>query len=89
MKHILLVPLLLLGATQAMADPVCTDAARDTWIPADQMQQNIINQGYSIKKFKETRTGCYEIYGYDSEKHRVEIYFNPVSGDIVKKEIDD
>jgi hypothetical protein len=53
------------------------------------MQQNIISQGYSIKKFKETRTGCYEIYGYDSEKHRVEIYFNPVSGDIVKKEIDD
>ena len=53
------------------------------------MKQNITDQGYRIKKFKETRGGCYEIYGYDSADHKVEIYFNPVSGDIVKQEIED
>ena len=89
MRQLLLLPILMFGASQVMAGPTCSKADRDSWIPAEQMKQNITDQGYRIKKFKETRGGCYEIYGYDSADHKVEIYFNPVSGDIVKKEIDD
>lgn len=30
---------------------------------------------------------CYEIYGFDKEENKVEIYFNFVDGSIVKKEM--
>lgn len=45
--------------------------------------------GYKIKKFKTTKTSCYELYGYDAENKRVEIYFNPVDMSKVKEEKDD
>ncbi len=89
MKKLLLIPVALILATPAFAGPTCTDAARDSWIPADEMKQRIEAEGYSIKKFKETDGNCYEIYGYDSENHKVEIYYDPVDARVVKKEIDD
>ena len=46
-------------------------------------------QGYDIKKFKATKTGCYEIYGWDKEKRKVEIYFDPTDLKKVKEEIDE
>lgn len=85
----LLLPMTLLLAMPAFAGPTCTDAAHDSWIPADEMQRRIEGEGYRIKKFKETDGNCYEIYGYDVENHRVEIYYNPVDATVVKKEVDD
>lgn len=75
---------LMLAATQVQAGPRCTDSNQDSWIPADKMQQQIKDQGYTIKKFKVTSGGCYEIYGWDKAETKVEVYFHPVSGDIVK-----
>jgi hypothetical protein len=46
-------------------------------------------QGYEIKKFKVTGGNCYEIYGYDKDKRKVEIYFDPVSGKVVIHEFED
>lgn len=89
MKKLLLMPLTLLLAAPAFAGPTCTDAARDTWIPADEMQRRIEGEGYRIKKFKETDGSCYEIYGYDVENRKVEIYYNPVNAEVVKMEVDD
>lgn len=74
-------------ATTAQAGPRCTDGNQDNWIAADTMQQQIKDQGYRIKKFKVTSGGCYEIYGWDQQDNKVEIYFHPVSGDVVKKKI--
>ena len=33
-----------------------------------------------IKTFKVTKNDCYEIYGFDKDGKRVEIYFNPETG---------
>jgi hypothetical protein len=52
------------------------------------MKQKIADMGYKIKEFKTTDGSCYEIYGWDRQERRVEIYFNPVNGEIVKQEID-
>ena len=90
MKAILLSSAIALTAAgSAVAGPTCTEADRSTWMSQDMMKQHIMDQGYRIKKFKETSGHCYEIYGYDSKEHRVEIYFNPVTGEAVKTEIDD
>ena len=78
---------LMLAATQVQAGPRCTYGNQEGWIPADQMQQLIKDQGYKIKKFKVTSGGCYEIYGWDKAENKVEVYFHPVSGDIVKTKV--
>ncbi|SBT18280.1 hypothetical protein MGA5115_02401 [Marinomonas gallaica] len=90
MKTILLTSVLALTFTgAAVAGPKCTDEDRSMWMSQDQMKKQIEDQGYRIKKFKETSGSCYEIYGYDNRDRRVEIYFHPVTGEAVKVEVDD
>ncbi|WP_336367578.1 PepSY domain-containing protein [Marinobacter sp. C2H3] len=73
----------------ALADPQCTTADKSTWQNADTFRQSLEDQGYKIKKFNVTDTNCYEIYGWQKDGKRVEIYYNPVDGKPVKEEIDD
>lgn len=87
MKIPLFTAALLLISANAFAGPTCTDGRAPNWIPEDQMKQQILDDGYKIKLFKVTSGGCYEIYGWDQQQRKVEIYFHPVSGDIVKQKI--
>ncbi|MDW6001411.1 PepSY domain-containing protein [Vibrio mangrovi] len=83
----------LLSTTTAsslvFADPVCTQQPESSWMPFETARAKVVEMGYQIKKFKKTHTGCYELYGYDSNKNRVEIYYNPVDMSVVKEEKDD
>ena len=58
-------------------------------IPAAQQafQDKLKAEGYEISKFKVTDGNCYEIYGFDKDKRKVEIYHDPVTGKAVKTEI--
>lgn len=76
-------------SSAAFADPTCTTEPESSWMPFDQAKQQVLDMGYKIKKFKTTKTSCYELYGYDAESKRVEIYFNPVDMSKVKEEKDD
>ncbi|MBK5961761.1 hypothetical protein CCR97_26660 [Rhodoplanes elegans] len=71
----------------AWAGPDCTDAPVDRWIPAETMRRRIEAEGYRIGLFKTTEGRCYEIYGRDKDGRRVEIYFDPVSGAVVKSSV--
>jgi hypothetical protein len=73
-------------SAQIFAGPTCTTEAKDKWQDQKKFEQNLINEGYKIKKFKVTKTSCYEIYGTDKDGKKVEIYFNPVTGEKVKEE---
>ncbi len=76
----------LLAAGPALAGPTCTDAAQDTWLTEDKMKTMIAEQGFTdISLFKVTSGNCYEIYGISGET-RVEVYFHPVTGEVVKRE---
>ncbi|CAM3709517.1 hypothetical protein VA7868_02943 [Vibrio aerogenes CECT 7868] len=68
------------------ADPQCTTAPENNWIPFEKAKQQVLDMGYKIKVFKRTHTQCYELYGYDKTGERVEIYFNPVDMSKVKEE---
>ncbi len=76
------------GAAQAAAD--CPKAPAEKWMHVLEMQKKIVNEyGFAIKRFL-TDGNCYEIYGWglNDKKDRfveVEVYFNPVTGEIVKK----
>ena len=71
----------------AWASPTCTQAPKAQWQPADKFLAQLKDQGYQIKKFKE-EDSCYEIYGKDKDGHRVEVYFDPVTGKAIKTKKD-
>jgi hypothetical protein len=71
----------------AQAAPNCTSEPRDKWMSEETMKAKVATLGYEqIKTFKVSGS-CYEIYGYTKDGKKAEVYFNPVSGDIVKSNI--
>jgi hypothetical protein len=79
---------IVLGMTvgAAQAGPVCTTDAKDKWMTEQAMKDKITAAGFKIKKFL-TSGSCYEIYGWNKAGKRAEVYFNPVTGAVVKAEI--
>ncbi len=73
----------------AFSDPICTKESPDTWIPIDAAKEMVKSLGYKVKKFKKTSTGCYELYGYDKNGKRAEIYYNPVDMSVVDEKYED
>ena len=73
----------------AIAGPECTKEPSDKWMSEAAMKEKIAADGYKIAKFKKTSGNCYEIYGHDKLGKKVEIYFNPVDGSIVKQKVED
>lgn len=73
----------------AFAGPQCTVYPESERIPEDKFKQQLTEQGYQIRKFKVTDGNCYEIYGFNKEGKKVEIYFDMKTGEAVKTEIDD
>lgn len=84
-RHVLLATATLSFAGVAVAGPQCTDAPKSEWMGEDAMKQDLADQGYTIEKFKVTDGNCYEIYGEDKDGVKVEIYFNPVNGEVVEE----
>ena len=90
-------PLIVLSITlfssTLYAGADCPEAPKSEWMSKFSMQKKIINEyGFAIKKFK-IDGDCYEIYGWEVDKNgketqKIEVYFNPVNGEIVKKEVD-
>ncbi len=71
-------------SASAIAAPECTKAPQEQWMSQEQMKQQVIDQGYVIKVFK-VSGNCYEVYGTDKDGKKVEIYFDPTDGRIVKQ----
>jgi hypothetical protein len=88
MRIVLASVLAAFSLTAFASDPECTKEPKDKWKDKAGFEKELVGQGYKIKKFKVTKTNCYEIYGHDKDGKKVEIYFNPVTGEKVKEEID-
>lgn len=78
-----------LCSTAAVAGPQCTTTDKSEWLDQTKFQEDLKEKGYDIKVFKVTDGNCYEIYGWNKDKQKVEIYFDPVTGKSVKEEIED
>jgi hypothetical protein len=78
----------ILAPAAAFASPACTSEPKANWMSEDAMKVKAAELGYQrIKTFKVSGS-CYEIYGYTKDDKRAEVYFNPVTGAVVKAEID-
>jgi hypothetical protein len=71
-------------ASPAVAGPTCTSEPKSAWMAESAMKAKIDALGYKTTLFKTTSGNCYEIYGFDRGGARVEVYFSPVTGEIVK-----
>lgn len=72
--------------TAAWSAPECTAEPQAKWMPEKDMKAKITAEGYVIKRFL-VSGNCYEIYGKNKQGKNVEIYFNPVTGAIVKQRV--
>ena len=84
MKATLIALTLATLSTAALAGPECTTEPKDKWMPEASMKQKLEADGYRIKVFKTTKGNCYEIYGYDKDGKKAEVYFHPVTGAAVE-----
>ncbi|WP_206434379.1 PepSY domain-containing protein [Iodobacter ciconiae] len=89
MKITTLLALATLAASSlSMASANCTPHPKAEWLSSSDAQSKIVAMGYKIKKFK-TSGQCYEIYGWNKEGKKAEVYFDTKTLEIVKSEIGD
>ena len=77
---------LILSSLSAFAEVDCTSENKDKWKNQEAFKKELEAE-YKIKVFKVTKGNCYEIYGRNKAGKKVEIYFNPVTGEKVKERV--
>lgn len=75
------------GFTREKATDFCTKEPRSKWLTQDEMKLLAEYRGYRIKTFKVAKGDCYEVYGFDRSGRIVEVYFNPVTSQLVRQNI--
>jgi hypothetical protein len=75
---------LCLVSSAALASPHCTMEPSSKWLAPDAMKEKVVAMGHHIAVFKTTKGNCYEVYGKDSTGKNIEIYFNPMTGEVVE-----
>ncbi len=70
----------------AVAGPKCTDEPQSKWLTEAQMTQKFTALGYKddVKKLHVSKGKCWEIYGHDKNGKKVEIYFHPITAEIME-----
>ena len=81
---ILLVIAAVMISSPALAGPHCTDEPESKWLPEADFREQIQSLGHDIMVLKKTTGNCYEIYGKDAAGARIEIYFNPITAEVVR-----
>lgn len=85
MKLIVMGGLITLSGA-SIAGPKCTDEPESKWLTAEQMTKKFQALGYqdSVKKLHVSKGKCWEIYGTNKAGEKVEVYFHPITAEIVE-----
>jgi hypothetical protein len=71
----------------ALAGAKCDAHPKAEWMTQADARAKLEGEGYKIRKFK-VDDNCYEIYGFNKEGKKVEIYFDTKTLAVVKAEIE-
>ena len=74
------------GAAFASSD--CPNVPRDQWMSDAAITEKAKALGYDVRSIK-VDDGCLEAYAMDKNGMRVEVYFHPGTGDVVRVKSDD
>lgn len=81
---IALVALCGLSLSARADDIACTAASNaQTAMPIEKAIEKAEALGYAVRKTKRSK-GCWEVEGFDNHGAKIEIRFDPASGDVVK-----
>lgn len=69
----------------AFASEYCTGGSHDQWMSRQQITEKAEAMGYQVRQVK-TEDGCFEVKAVNENGARFEIYFDPVTGEVVKTE---
>jgi len=85
MKMILVVTttITLLAPAIAFAAGECPNVPRDQWMSDAAITEKAKEKGYDVRSIK-AEDGCLEAYAMDKDGKRVEVYFHPGTGDVLK-----
>jgi len=72
-----------LAPAAALASQECPDVPRDQWMSDAAITEKAKEQGYDVRSIK-VEDGCLEAYAMDKDGKRVEVYFHPGTGEIIK-----
>lgn len=82
MKKLVLAAVAVCFTAPAFAAEICVDHPKDQWMTEEAITKAVTEQGYEVKNVK-AEDGCWEVKG-TKDGQRVEAYFDPVSGELVK-----
>lgn len=71
-------------ALPALAAEHCTKEPKSAWQASDAAKAKATELGYTVSKVKE-EDACWEVYAKDAQGQRFELFFNPVSLDLVRR----
>jgi hypothetical protein len=83
----LVIAAVLTNPMVAQAVPNCTSEPKEKWMSEQAMKAKVAELGYERVKTFTVSGSCYEIYGYTKDGKKAEVYFNPVTGNVVKSNI--
>ena len=87
MKVIATVLAVLAVSTPALAseDEGCTKAPKEQWLSVEQLKAKLGEQGYTVSKI-EIEDACAEAKVRDKDGKSAELYLDPATGAVVKKD---
>lgn len=71
------------SALSALAAAPCTTAPKADWKPSTAATEKAVSLGYTTSKVKE-EDACWEVYAKDAKGAKFELFFNPVTLDLVR-----
>lgn len=84
MRHLFATTLLTIAAAPAMAGELCTGGPRDNWIAPEAVTALLQEMGYPADDYMlVVEDGCLEAK-FVHEGVRVEVYFEPITGEVVR-----
>jgi hypothetical protein len=77
---------LVVSLGSAVAGPKCTEEPQSKWLTEEQMTKKFTALGFKddVKKLHVSKGKCWEIYGHDKNGKKVEVYFHPITADIME-----
>ncbi|KGF68066.1 hypothetical protein LL06_18660 [Hoeflea sp. BAL378] len=74
---------LVAPATAFASSSSCPDLPRDQWMSDAQITEKAKGLGYEVRSIK-AEDGCLEAYAIDAKGKRVEVYFHPGTGEVLR-----
>lgn len=71
------------SSLSAFAGAACTTAPKADWKPSAAATEKAVALGYTTSKVKE-EDACWEVYAKDAKGAKFELFFNPVTLDLVR-----